>query len=115
MIADAKRVLSVAQRIEPYRIIWYEEPIAPDNLDVMADMRSKKVLYQTEEKNISINGHNIQIDIKESLCESCGDLCGDTVDCRVWIYQGREYTVPPKSMIIDCIQKPRAFAPGFLF
>ena len=43
------------------------------------------------------------MDFKESLCESCGDVCGDMVDCRVWIYQGKEYTEAPKAMIIDAI------------
>lgn len=52
---------------------------------------------------IRINGKDIQMDYKESLCESCGDLCGDEVDCRVWIYQGKEYTQPPKAMIIESI------------
>jgi len=42
--ADAKLVLNVAQRIEPYRICWFEEPIAPDNLDVAAEIRSKTSL-----------------------------------------------------------------------
>ena len=45
------------------------------------------------------------MDYKESLCESCGDLCGDNVDCRVWVYQGKEYTEPPKAMIIEAILK----------
>lgn len=54
---------------------------------------------------IRVNGHDIQMEIKESLCESCGDLCGDEVDCRVWVYQGKEYTVPPKAMIIEAILK----------
>ena len=45
------------------------------------------------------------MDYKESLCESCGDLCGDEVDCRVWIYQGKEYSSPPKAMIIEAILK----------
>ncbi len=54
---------------------------------------------------IRVNGHDIQMDVKESLCESCGDLCGDEVDCRVWVYQGNEYTVPPKAMIIEAILK----------
>lgn len=54
---------------------------------------------------IRINGRDIQMDIKESLCESCGDLCCDEVDCRVWVYQGKEYTVPPKAMIIEAILK----------
>lgn len=54
---------------------------------------------------IRINGQDIQLEVKESLCESCGDLCGDQVDCRVWVYQGREYNVPPKGMIIEAILK----------
>ena len=54
---------------------------------------------------IRVNGHDIQIDAIESLCESCGDLCGDEVDCRVWVYQGKEYTIPPKAMIIEAILK----------
>lgn len=52
---------------------------------------------------IRVNGNDIQVDVKESLCESCGDLCGDEVDCRVWTYQGQEYTVPPKAMIIEAM------------
>jgi O-phosphoseryl-tRNA(Cys) synthetase len=54
---------------------------------------------------IRVNGHDIQMDVHESLCESCGDLCGDQVDCRVWVYQGQEYTVPPKAMVIEGILK----------
>lgn len=52
---------------------------------------------------IRVNGRDIQMEFKESLCESCGDLCGDEVDCRVWVYKGKEYNVPPKAMIIDAI------------
>lgn len=54
---------------------------------------------------IRVNGRDIQMEYKESLCESCGDLCGDNVDCRVWIYEGYEYTEPPKAMIIEGILK----------
>ncbi len=54
---------------------------------------------------IRINGRDIQLDVKESLCESCGDLCGEDVDCRVWVYQGKEYNIPPKAMIVDAILK----------
>jgi O-phosphoseryl-tRNA(Cys) synthetase len=52
---------------------------------------------------IRVNGRDIQMEVRESLCESCGDLCGEEVDCRVWVYQGKEYTVPPKAMIIDAV------------
>ncbi len=54
---------------------------------------------------IRINRQDIQLEVKENLCESCGDLCGDQVDCRVWVYQGKEYSVPPKAMIIEAILK----------
>jgi hypothetical protein len=54
---------------------------------------------------IHVNGRDIQMDVRESLCESCGDLCGEEVDCRVWVYQGKEYTTPPKGMIIQAILK----------
>lgn len=54
---------------------------------------------------IRVNGRDIQMEFKESLCESCGDLCGDNIDCRVWFYQGQEYTVPPAAMVIEGILK----------
>ena len=25
------------------------------------------------------------------------------MDCRVWVYKGKEYNIPPKAMIIDAI------------
>lgn len=52
---------------------------------------------------IRINGQDIQMDTRETLCESCGDLCGKDIDCRVWVYNGVEYTVPPKPMIVNAI------------
>lgn len=75
----------------------------------------KKIHVQTEEQalalgfvsspTIRINGQDIQLDVRESLCRSCGDLCGEDVDCRVWVYQGKEYTEAPKGMIIEAILK----------
>ncbi|SHM65954.1 protein of unknown function [Caldanaerovirga acetigignens] len=68
------------------------------------DSEEKAIQYRFESSpTIRINGKDIQLGTKESLCESCGDLCGDEVDCRVWIYNGKEYNVPPKAMIIDAI------------
>ncbi len=52
---------------------------------------------------IRINGNDIAVELKESVCEDCGTLCGDTVDCRVWVYNGTEYTAPPKELIVDAI------------
>jgi len=54
---------------------------------------------------IRVNGRDIQMEVKESRCEACGDLCGDEVDCRVWVYRGEEYSVPPQAMVVDAILK----------
>lgn len=54
---------------------------------------------------IRVNGQDIDISQKETLCESCGDLCGENVNCRVWSYKDEELTTPPKEMIIDAILK----------
>ena len=73
-----------------------------------------KTLVETEEQaaelgfltspTIRINGRDIQNDIKESTCESCGDICGDSdIDCREWEYQGKVYNVAPKGLIVDAI------------
>ncbi len=54
---------------------------------------------------IRINGQDIQMDWRESPCDSCGKLCdcAGGVSCREWEYQGQWYTVPPKGLIIDAI------------
>lgn len=54
---------------------------------------------------IRVNGNDIAIELRESVCEDCGDLCGDAVDCRMWVYNGVEYTSPPKELIVDAILK----------
>ncbi|MBM7582784.1 hypothetical protein JOD02_001653 [Caldicoprobacter guelmensis] len=70
------------------------------------DSEEKAIQYRFKSSpTIRINGKDVQLEVRESLCESCGDLCGDEVDCRVWVYNGKEYTVPPKAMIIDAILK----------
>lgn len=53
---------------------------------------------------IRINGHDVQPEVSEKPCISCGDLCGNPdVCCRVWTYEGEQYWAPPKAMIIDAI------------
>lgn len=54
---------------------------------------------------IRINGSDIQLDFKESYCQSCSDIAGETIYCRNWIYQGKEYSTPPKGMIIEAVLK----------
>jgi len=54
---------------------------------------------------IRVNGMDICTELKESNCKDCGDLCGDSVDCRVFVYEGSEYEQPPAAMLIDGILK----------
>src|ERR671915_1964792 len=73
-----------------------------------------KTLVQSEEQaralgfvsspTIHLNGKDIALEFRESRCESCESCaCNGTVNCRVWVFQGREYTEAPKAMIIDAI------------
>lgn len=50
---------------------------------------------------IRVNGVDIGGEIKENDCSDCGDLCGDSVECRVFVYEGKEYEQPPVAMIVD--------------
>lgn len=54
---------------------------------------------------IRLNGRDIDQEIRESVCESCGDLTGnDTiVECREWHYQGQVFPSAPLPMLIEAI------------
>ncbi len=54
---------------------------------------------------IRVNGVDICSELVESNCADCGDLCGDSVDCRVFVYEGKNYERPPVPMIVDGILK----------
>ncbi|WP_066244350.1 DUF2703 domain-containing protein [Anaerosporomusa subterranea] len=76
--------------------------VTVNKMHVASEEQARQLRFSSS-PTIRVNGRDIQMEIRESLCESCGDLCGDEVDCRLWVYQGKEYTVPPKAMIIDAI------------
>lgn len=53
---------------------------------------------------IRVNGADIQMDVKESHCSSCSSLANNTaIDCRVWTYNGEQFSAPPQGLIIDSI------------
>lgn len=54
---------------------------------------------------IRINGRDIALELRESNCADCGDICGcqGQVDCRVWVWQGKEHLEAPKALIIDAL------------
>ncbi len=54
---------------------------------------------------VRINGKDIAFETIESRCASCTDLCGceEGTNCRVWRYQGKEYTEAPVGLIVDAL------------
>ena len=80
----------------------------------------KKVLIDSEEKarahrflsspTIRVNGRDAALGTKESRCGSCGDVAGQATDCRVWVYDGAEYTEAPEALLVDAILHA-AYAP----
>ena len=74
----------------------------------------RKIHIQSEEQarelgfksspTIIINSRDIQEELMESACESCCDLIGgEPCNCRVWTYEGKQYTAPPSALIVDSI------------
>lgn len=79
------------------------------------DLRYHEIVVQTPEEakdhalfsspTIRLNGRDIAQDIRESECESCGDLTlnNTSVDCREWHYRGKVYPAAPVPLLIEAI------------
>jgi hypothetical protein len=70
----------------------------------LVDSESKATeLAFVSSPTIRVNGRDIAPELKESSCASCGEASsyGGKIDCRVWVYRGQEYTVPPVGLIVD--------------
>ncbi len=83
---------------------------------VVTSAEQAEALRFASSPTIRINGRDIAPQMRESNCGDCGELCGGaagggagggaascSVDCRVWVWQGREFTEAPKAMIIDAM------------
>ncbi len=79
------------------------------------DLRHHEIVVQTAAEakmnallsspTIRLNGRDIAQDIRESVCESCGDLTeNDTsVDCREWHYHGQVFSSVPLPLLLEAI------------
>jgi hypothetical protein len=79
------------------------------------DISMRKVLVDSEETarrfmilsspTIRVNGHDIALNFRETPCDSCAGACAcdGGVDCRVWAYEGKEYTEAPVPLIVDAL------------
>lgn len=54
---------------------------------------------------VRINGRDIVFETLESACDSCSELCGcdEGTSCRVWLYQGEEYTEAPVGLVVEAL------------
>ncbi|MEG6585712.1 DUF2703 domain-containing protein [Dendrosporobacter sp. 1207_IL3150] len=102
MGTDANLEDAIAEVASVLKAIGYE--IEVQKTLVESEQQASELGFVSS-PTIRINGQDIDLDVKESLCESCGDVCGEDVDCRVWTWQGQEYTTPPRAMMIDAILK----------
>ena len=53
---------------------------------------------------IRVDERDVALELRESACGDCGDLCGTGVECRVWVWRGREYEEAPEAMIVEAIE-----------
>lgn len=73
---------------------------------ILIDTEAKAREYNFEvSPTIRINDRDIALDAKESCCDSCTDLsgCEEGTDCRVWEYNGKEYTEAPVGLIVEAL------------
>ncbi|MCL2319377.1 MAG: DUF2703 domain-containing protein [Treponema sp.] len=52
---------------------------------------------------IRVNGVDICTELTESGCADCGTIAGDSINCRSFVWEGKEYNQPPAAMIVDGI------------
>ena len=54
---------------------------------------------------LRVNGRDIALELRESSCgsEACADGCGESIACRVWVHEGREYTQAPVALVVEAI------------
>lgn len=82
-----------------------------DTLGLTAALRSTRVssvaqaqqLGLVTSPTIRVNGRDIAPETMESTCGQCSELSGEATACRVWIYQGQEFTEAPVAQILAAI------------
>lgn len=95
------RDLSPAFAVAGYRIAYHKTEVETEQ-----DAISHRLVTSP---TIRVNGIDICPDVQESDCGCCGEISGTQVNCRVFEYNGKRYTIPPKAMLAEAILK-HAFA-----
>ena len=58
--------------------------------------------FQTS-PTIRVGGRDLQLNFKESHCQTCSELSGTETNCRIWDFQGCEHKSLPKAMLIEAV------------
>lgn len=99
---DNSLLLAINEVTEVLKAANYEIEINKIQIDSKETAIKHKFISSP---TIKINGKDIDLLMQETNCKDCGDICGDSIDCRVWTYEDEVYTEPPKAMIINAILK----------
>lgn len=72
---------------------------------LVASAEQARALGFVSSPTIRVNGRDIAVELRESSCGDCTEACAceGSIDCRVWVWQGQEYTEAPTPMIVDAI------------
>lgn len=92
--------LKLEEGMELIREKFPKKNIYLNKVNVNTKALAYKYSFETS-PTIRVNGIDLQQEIIEDDCIACGELCGDQIDCRVWVYEGVEYHEPPVQMIVE--------------
>jgi len=92
-------VKDIANLLSPSHYSFHIDKKKMDSIDLA--MRYHFVSSPT----IRVNGIDVLGEIKENVCVTCGEVCGDETLCRVFTYDGKSYNEPPRGMLVEEILK----------
>jgi hypothetical protein len=98
--ADASLEQALAQASEVFRGAGVDVEVRKIHVQ---SQEQAEVLGFVSSPTIRINERDIQPAVQESHCSSCSSLAGTDVNCRSWLDQGQEHSVPPPAMIIEAL------------
>ncbi len=75
-----------------------------NHIHVESEAQARDLGFQVS-PTVRLDGHDIQLDFRESACEGCGTLCAceGGVSCREWHHRGEWHTSPPVGLIVDAV------------
>lgn len=100
---------AVASVADAFREAGVEVEVRKTTVRTRADAERLRLLSSP---TVRVNGHDIALELRESGCDDCGSICGceGGIDCRVWVWRGKEYPEAPKAMIVDALLRGYAMA-----